>query len=233
MSKDKKQMTLSDKDHLYGRIFLFAAILLIMAIPVIMCLTLKVFPEWGILGKGLVGCIMFIVGGFIEVMTYSPMLGTKGTYLAFFTGNLVNLKLPCAVNAREQADVKHGSQEGEIVSTVSIATSTIVTTIILAIGVACFGLLSPVLQSETLKPGFDSAFAALFGALAYKYFIKNLDIALPPLVISIVLASTVMFFNDTTVLMLFSMIITVIYAYALLKAINKKKNNKIEPEQSK
>lgn len=233
MSKDKKQMSLSDKDHLYGRIFLGAAIVLILAIPVIMCLTLKVFPEWGILGKGLVGCIMFIVGGFIEVMTYSPMLGTKGTYLAFFTGNLVNLKLPCAVNAREQANVKHGSQEGEIVSTISIATSTIVTTVILAVGVACFGLLSPVLQSETLKPGFDSAFAALFGALAYKYFIKNLDIALPPLVISIVLASTVMFFNDTTVLMLFSMIITAIYAYALLKAINKKKNNKIEPNQSK
>lgn len=233
MSKDKKQMTLSDKDHLYGRIFLGAAIVLILAIPVIMCLTLKVFPEWSILGKGLVGCIMFIVGGFIEVMTYSPMLGTKGTYLAFFTGNLVNLKLPCAVNAREQANVKHGSQEGEIVSTISIATSTIVTTVILAVGVACFGLLSPVLQSETLKPGFDSAFAALFGALAYKYFIKNLDIALPPLVISIVLASTIMFFNDTTVLMLFSMIITAIYAYALLKAINKKKNNKIEPNQSK
>lgn len=233
MSQDKKQMSLSDKDHLYGRIFLGAAIVLILAIPVIMCLTLKVFPEWTILGKGLVGCIMFIVGGFIEVMTYSPMLGTKGTYLAFFTGNLVNLKLPCAVNAREQANVKHGSQEGEIVSTISIATSTIVTTVILAVGVACFGLLSPVLQSETLKPGFDSAFAALFGALAYKYFIKNLDIALPPLVISIVLASTIMFFNDTTVLMLFSMIITAIYAYALLKAINKKKNNKIEPKQSK
>ena len=226
MSKDKKQMTLSDKDHLYGRIFLGAAIVLILAIPIIMCLTLKVFPEWAVLGKGLVGCIMFIVGGFIEVMTYSPMLGTKGTYLAFFTGNLVNLKLPCAVNAREQANVKHGSQEGEIVSTVSIATSTIVTTIILAVGVACFGLLSPVLQSETLKPGFDSAFAALFGALAYKYFIKNLDIALPPLVISIVLASTIMFFNDTTILMLFSMIITSIYAYCLLRFIAKKKTQK-------
>ena len=223
MSKDKKQMTLSDKDHLYGRIFLAAAIVLILAIPVIMCLTLKVFPEWSILGKGLVGCIMFIVGGFIEVMTYSPMLGTKGTYLAFFTGNLVNLKLPCAVNAREQANVKHGSQEGEIISTVSIATSTIVTTLILALGVAGFGLLSPVLQSPTLKPGFDSAFAALFGALAYKYFIKNLDIALPPLVIAVLLASTVMFFNDTTILMLFSMIITSIYAYCLLRFINKKK----------
>lgn len=222
MENNKKIKTTFDKDHLYGRIFLATAILLIMAIPLIMCLTLKVFPEWAVLGKGLIGCIMFIVGGFIEVMTYSPMLGTKGTYLAFFTGNLVNLKLPCAVNAREQANVKHGSKEGEIVSTISIATSTIVTTLILALGVACIVPLTPVLESEVLKPGFDSAFAALFGALAYKYFIKNLDIALPPLAISIILPALVMFFNDTTVLMLFSILITSIYAYCLLKLLKNK-----------
>ena len=165
--EDIKKVNSQDKDHLYGRVFLAIAIVLILLVPIIMCLTLKVFPEWTILGKGLVGCILFIVGGFIEVIKYSPMLGTKGTYLAFFTGNLVNLKLPCAVNAREQADVKHVSIEGEIVSTVSIATSTIVTTIILAIGVACIVPLTPGLESETLKPGFDTAFAALFCALAY------------------------------------------------------------------
>ena len=222
MNETVKQVNKTDKDHLYGRVFLGIAIVLILAIPVIMCLTLKVFPELSILGKGLVGCIMFIVGGFIEVMTYSPMLGTKGTYLAFFTGNLVNLKLPCAVNAREQANVKHGSREGEIVSTVSIATSTIVTTLILAIGVACIVPLTPVLESDVLKPGFESAFAALFGALAYKHFIKNLDIAIPPLVISIILPALIGFFNDTTVLMLFSMIITAIYAYCLLRFLSKK-----------
>lgn len=222
MKKEKKVMTEFDKDHLYGRVFLGAAIILILLVPIIMCLVLNVFPEWSILCKGLVGCIMFIVGGFIEVMTYSPMLGKKGTYLAFFTGNLVNLKLPCAVNAREQANVKHGSKEGEIVSTISIATSTIVTTLVLALGVICMIPLTPVLQSEVLRPGFDSAFAALFGALAYKYFIKEPKIALPPLVISLILPSTIGFFNDTTILMLFSIIITMIYAFALFKLRDKK-----------
>lgn len=226
MEEKLQNLHQTDKDHLYGRVFLAIAIVLILLVPIIMCLSLKVFPEWAILGKGLVGCIMFIVGGFIEVMTYSPMLGTKGTYLAFFTGNLVNLKLPCAVNAREQAEVKHGSREGEIVSTVSIATSTIVTTILLAVGVLCIVPLEPVLSSETLKPGFDTAFAALFGALAYKYFIKNIDIAIPPLIIAIILPATIGFFNDTTVLMLFSMVITVIYAYCLLRFINKKNKKK-------
>ena len=231
MNKEKKVMTEFDKDHLYGRVFLGAAIILILLVPIIMCLVLNVFPEWSILGKGLVGCIMFIVGGFIEVMTYSPMLGKKGTYLAFFTGNLVNLKLPCAVNAREQANVKHGSKEGEIVSTISIATSTIVTTLVLALGVICMIPLTPVLQSEVLRPGFDSAFAALFGALAYKYFIKEPKIALPPLVISLILPSTIGFFNDTTILMLFSIIITMIYAFALFKLRDKKEKKALAIEK--
>ena len=231
MKKEKKVMTEFDKDHLYGRVFLGAAIILILLVPIIMCLVLNVFPEWSILGKGLVGCIMFIVGGFIEVMTYSPMLGKKGTYLAFFTGNLVNLKLPCAVNAREQANVKHGSKEGEIVSTISIATSTIVTTLVLALGVICMIPLTPVLQSEVLRPGFDSAFAALFGALAYKYFIKEPKIALPPLVISLILPSTISFFNDTTILMLFSIIITMIYAFALFKLRDKKEKKALAIEK--
>ena len=231
MEKEKKVMTEFDKDHLYGRVFLGAAIILILLVPIIMCLVLNVFPEWSILGKGLVGCIMFIVGGFIEVMTYSPMLGKKGTYLAFFTGNLVNLKLPCAVNAREQANVKHGSKEGEIVSTISIATSTIVTTLVLALGVICMIPLTPVLQSEVLRPGFDSAFAALFGALAYKYFIKEPKIALPPLVISLILPSTIGFFNDTTILMLFSIIITMIYAFALFKLRDKKEKKALAIEK--
>ncbi|MGM9808973.1 MAG: hypothetical protein ACI31I_04545 [Bacilli bacterium] len=231
MKKEKKVMTEFDKDHLYGRVFLGAAIILILLVPIIMCLVLNVFPEWSILGKGLVGCIMFIVGGFIEVMTYSPMLGKKGTYLAFFTGNLVNLKLPCAVNAREQANVKHGSKEGEIVSTISIATSTIVTTLVLALGVLCMIPLTPVLQSEVLRPGFDSAFAALFGALAYKYFIKAPKIALPPLVISLILPSTIGFFNDTTILMLFSIIITMIYAFALFRLRDKKEKKALAIEK--
>ena len=91
--------------------------------------------------------------------------------------------------------------------------------------------LTPVLQSEVLRPGFDSAFAALFGALAYKYFIKEPKIALPPLVISLILPSTIGFFNDTTILMLFSIIITMIYAFALFKLRDKKEKKALAIEK--
>lgn len=71
----------------------------------------------------------------IEVFTYAPMLGSGGTYLAFVTGNITNLKAPAAINAMQMADVKAGSEKGEVVSTIAIATTSIITTIILALGV--------------------------------------------------------------------------------------------------
>ena len=66
----------------------------------------------------------------IEVFTYAPMLGSGGTYLAFVTGNITNLKAPAAINSMEAAKVKPGSEEGEVISTIAIATTSIVTTII-------------------------------------------------------------------------------------------------------
>lgn len=184
----KKEMNYNDLNHLFGRIFLGAAIILIILVPVIMALVLQAAPNFAVVLNGLLSLIVFIIGGFVEVVTYAPMLGTSGTYLGFFTGNLVNLKVPCAVNARELANVKHGSIEGEIVSTVSVATSTIVTTLVIAIGVACLVPLTPVLESPVLKPAFDTAFTALFGALAYKYFVKDPQLVPVPLILAVVLS---------------------------------------------
>ena len=206
----------NDKNHLYGRVFLALAIVMIVLIPIIMAIVLQVMPEWDVVIRALATLIVFIIGGFVEVMTYSPMLGTAGTYLAFFTGNLVNLKVPCAVNAREQANVKHGSQEGEIVSTLSVATSTIVTTVIIALGVALLVPLTPVLENPVLRPAFNSAFTALFGALAYKYFTKDIKLVPLPLILSIVLAFTLKL--DTSVLIPICAIASIVLAVVLFKA---------------
>ena len=137
MKKERKERSYNELNHLYGRIFLAVAIIIIVMIPIMMAIVLKVAPDFGVIATCMLSLIVFFAGGFIEVITYSPMLGTAGTYLGFFTGNLVNLKVPCAVNARELAGVQHGSKEGEIVSTISVATSTIVTTLIIALGVVC------------------------------------------------------------------------------------------------
>lgn len=211
----KKQKSFNDINHFYGRVFLGIAIIVILIIPIIMALVLKTAPDFLVILKSFIPLIVFIVGGFIEVMTYSPLLGTSGTYLAFFTGNLVNLKVPCAVNARELAGVKHGSKEGEIVSTISVATSTIVTTLIIAIGVAALTPLTPVLESETLKPAFETAFTALFGALAYKYFIKDLKLVPLPLALTMILE--IFLGLGTSILIPVSAVVSTLFAYYMFK----------------
>ena len=125
--------------------------------------------------------------GVIEVITYTPMLGTGGTYLAFVTGNLTSLKAPSALNAMENAEVKPGTEEGEVISTIAIATCSIVTTLILALGVCALAIVAPILDSPALKPAFDNILPALFGGLAVVYLIKNWKLAITPLVFMVLI----------------------------------------------
>ena len=217
-----KNLTLNDRNHLFGRIFLAIALIIIIAIPIIMSFALETAPDFLVVIKSMIPLIVFIIGGFVEVITYSPLLGISGTYLGFFTGNLVNLKVPCAVNAREQANVRHGSKEGEIISTVSVATSTIVTTVIIALGVALLTPLTPILESETLQPAFTTAFTALFGALAYKYFVKDLKLVPVPLLLAILLQ--IVLNLGTSILIPVCSIFSILFAYYLFKRQIKKEN---------
>ena len=213
---------MNKRNHFLGKIFLGAAILIILAVPTVMSLILKAAPDWAIIGTSMIALIVFILGGFVEVITYSPMLGTSGTYLGFITGNLVNLKVPCAVNARELAGVKHGSKEGEVVSTISVATSTIVTTLIVAIGVILLTPLTPVLENEFLKPAFGSAFTALFGALAYKYFVKDPILVPVPFTLALILAFTVRL--GTAVHIPICSVVAILFALAVFKRMKNQNN---------
>jgi hypothetical protein len=87
------------------------------------------------------------------------------------------MKIPCAVTARDIVGAKSGTPENEIISTLSIAASSLVTIAVLAVGVMCLIPLQPILQSETLQPAFSNVVPALFGAMAYKYYRSNLPVA--------------------------------------------------------
>ena len=163
----KKKRSYSDSVHFYGIIWDIAALLVFMMIPVSICLHLNVWPEAKYILKGLLPVAMiFYPSAVIEVLTYTPLLGAGGTYLGFVTGNITNLKLPCGLNAMENAGVRANSEEGEVVSTIAIATSSIVTTVIIALGVLVFSPLLPYITAEDspLTPAFNQVVPALFGA---------------------------------------------------------------------
>ena len=85
------------------------------------------------------------------------------------------------MNAKEIAGTQNGTPEHEIISTISTATSAIVTTLVIVVGVLLLVPLQPVLQNEALLPAFNNVVPALFGALGLKYFAKSPKIALIPL----------------------------------------------------
>ena len=120
----------------------------------------------------------------VEYLIYVPMLGSGASYLSFITGNCSNLKSPCAVNARELADARAGTPENEIISTLSVATSSMVTVVVLAVGVVLLVPLSPILANPVLTPAFDNVVPALFGALGLKYTLKGKKFAAIPLLLA-------------------------------------------------
>ena len=142
---------------------------------------------------------MYWAVGAIETVTYVPMLGAGGSYLSFVTGNISNLKLPVALNALEQAEVSINSEEGEIISTIAIAVSSIVTTLIIILGVLLITPLTPLLDSPALAPAFAQILPALFGALGVVFITKNWKIAVAPVLLMLVLFIAVPALNASTV----------------------------------
>lgn len=176
------------KTDLYGKIWIWLAVVVVIMVPTAACIYFSAWPELNAVLKGLLGVApIFWTVGVIEVITYSPMLGTAGTYLAFVTGNLTSLKAPSALTAMENAEVKPNTEEGEVISTIAIATCSIVTTLILALGVFALGFISPILDSPALAPAFDNILPALFGGLAVVYVSKNWKLALAPLIFMVIL----------------------------------------------
>ena len=196
----KKNMTYLDSVHRDGTIWNLTVMVLLLAFPVAVCMIFDTLPDWGSLLMGLIATApMYWAVGAIETVTFVPMLGAGGSYLSFVTGNISNLKLPCALNAMEQNGVSANSEEGEVVSTIAIAVSSIVTTLIIILGVLLIVPLTPVLQAPVLQPAFDQILPALFGGLGVAFVSKNWKIAVAPILLMLILFIFVPALNAGTV----------------------------------
>ena len=195
-----KKLSYIDSVHRDGRIWNLSVMVLLLLFPVAVCILFGVIPDWGSLVMGLIATApMYWAVGAIETVTFVPMLGAGGSYLSFVTGNISNLKLPCALNALEQNEVSANSEEGEVVSTIAIAVSSIVTTVIIIIGVVLIVPLTPILQAPALQPAFDQILPALFGGLGVAFVSKNWKIAVAPVVLMLILFVFVPALNAGTV----------------------------------
>ena len=196
----KKNLSYIDSVHRDGRFWNLGVMALLIAFPLTVAAVFGASPDWAALAVGLLSTApMYWAVGVIETITFVPMLGAGGSYLTFVTGNISNLKLPCAINALEQNEVSATSEEGELISTIAIATSSIVTTIIIIIGVICIVPLTPILEAPVLEPAFAQMLPALFGGLGVAFVSKNWKIAVAPIVLMLALFILVPALNAGTV----------------------------------
>ena len=190
--------------HRIGRITMVLMIGMLMMVPVAFGMLNGLSPDWNGFVNGIIKvAIIYYPTSIVEFLIYTPMLGVGGSYLSFITGNVTNMRIPCAMNAVSIAKTEPGTAEHEIISTIAVATSAITTTLVIVAGVILLVPLQPVLQSAVLQPAFNNVVPALFGALGLKYFAKSLRLSVPPLVLMSLLCILVpSLINQTSTMMI-------------------------------
>ncbi len=238
-NKVKVSMDYNLKSHIIGKIWMALSMVVFYAVPTTICLYYDVKPDMTVMGTSavLIPFIINFLAGIFEPIIYSPMLGINSAYLAFITGNLSNLKIPCVVKAQEICGTKLGTEENEVVSTISVATSTLVTTVIIAI----FVLILTVSNVETaiqntpwITPAFTCVVYALFGSLGGKYVVKNIKLAVFPLVIIVALSLVLGFVAPSLGVGSAYLFVGIALCaiFGVLQVVREKKKEKLKEEQS-
>ena len=151
--------------HKSGRVFMVLFIAYMLVIPFIVCTVYDCMPSFKMCLPGLIA-ITAIMGpaSIAEVGSYTPILGSS-TYLTFASGNVMNLKVPCIINAQQIAKVEPNTVEGDAVALIATAVSSAVTIIILAIGVVLLSFIKPILENPYVVTASDYLLPALFGCM--------------------------------------------------------------------
>ncbi len=218
MSKIKKEIDYINSVHIWGRIWSIGALLVLFMVPVAISIQWNAWPEFNsVLSALLKVAPLFWVSSIVEVIAFTPMLGAGGAYLGFVTGNISNLKLPCAMSILQKEKVSATSEEGEILSTISVAASAITTTVIIAAGIFVLNpVFAEIKDTPIVKSVLPYVTAALFGALAASYLRKYWKIAVAPVLVGVIVLVFSPLFGVGT-LVFVTIVVSIVSALLLAK----------------
>ncbi len=159
--------------HSWGRFGTVIALLYMIALPFIICIAFDCMPKFSeVINASTIGILLiYIPVGFSEALSYIPVLGSS-SYLGFITGNIMNLKFPCALNGMKVAEVEQNTPEGDAIATVSIAISSIVAVVILAAAALLSSFIRPVFELPAMNTAKDYVIPALFGSMTLGLFVS-------------------------------------------------------------
>lgn len=158
----------------YGSLTNLLAIPLCFIPAIYLWLVKGAFPGWNnILTGWMYVASMFAIYSVVEPICYFSILGLPGTYMSFLSGNIGNMRVPCAVVAQESLGVEPGTKKAELIATLGIAgsifTNTIMVTIAAIGGAALMSIFPPVVLTA-----FKYVSSAIFGAMFAMFASKNL-----------------------------------------------------------
>jgi hypothetical protein len=186
-----KKYTFSEYDkkiHHLGFITTFITVLAMLAVPLLTQIIFHLNIDAGVTIKTFFTALtVFGPVAICEFLSYLPLLGAGGLYIAFVTGNVMNMKLPAATNAQKVAGVEAGTPEAEAISALAAAVSTITTMVILTAGMILTAQILHILKRPIFAPAFSNITAAIFSAIALPTFVKSVKTASLPVALTVLL----------------------------------------------
>ena len=160
------------KMHKIGKITGALGVLLTFSPALALGLVYGLWPEWASLGTAALAAITsFGILWFVEPLSYYPVVGPVGTYMAFLSGNISNMRIPCASMAQVGAGVEPGTEKGSIIATIGMGVSIVINTLILSLGVIAGQAILGMLPAAVVS-ALNYLLPALFGALLVQFGMK-------------------------------------------------------------
>lgn len=113
-----------------------------------------------------------LVSWIVDPIAMYPMLGMPGMFMSFLSGNISNLRLPALAAAQQGANVESGTEEGNVIATIGIAVSNIVSLILITAAVLGGSALLAKLPPKVVTT-LNYILPALFGGIFGQFFMKN------------------------------------------------------------
>jgi hypothetical protein len=174
--------------HRIGKLTGLAAVLLSFGPAAVLAFGYGLYPSWESLITAFISIASAVgVLWFVEPLSYFPVIGPVGTYMAFVSGNISNMRIPCASVAQVSANVKPGTPEGSIVATLGMAVSVIINNAVLSVGVVAGSQALAALPPE-VTDALNYLLPALFGALLVQFGMKQKKLAIGILAFAIAIS---------------------------------------------
>ena len=185
------------KMHKIGKVIGVLAVVASFMPALCLGLIYGLWPDWAALGTAALTAITsFGILWFVEPLSYYPVVGPMGTYMAFVSGNISNMRIPCASMAQVGAGVEPGTEKGSIIATIGMGVSIVINTLVLSAGVIAGQAVLSMLPAAVVS-ALNFLLPALFGALLVQFGMKNKSHTVVMLVFGIILCLAIKagFFN--------------------------------------